>query len=221
MAPHEERRFDVVCFDLDGTVVPSTTVTVHLARWLDHESIAVDLERRYDCGELTNVEVAEAVARYYAGRSLDEVWHELRSVEVIEGLDELLDAVRGQGMTPLIATVAAKFAAEFFADRYGFAAASGCEMRIDERGRLTGEIAQHFEAEAKVDFVREWCAREGIGLDRCIAVGDGGSDLPLFDAVGFSIALNATPSARAAADVSVDTSDARDLIAVIAEASRP
>ena len=49
-------------------------------------------------------------------------------------------------------------------------------------------------------------------LDRCAAVGDSLSDLPLFAEVGLAVAFNATERARAIADVDVT---GRDLRAVL------
>jgi len=41
-------------------------------------------------------------------------------------------------------------------------------------------------------------------MDQVVAIGDGRSDLPLFRAVGFSVALNASSEARAAASITVE-----------------
>ena len=38
-----------------------------------------------------------------------------------------------------------------------------------------------------------------------MAIGDSRSDVPLFEAVGFSVALNATPDAQAVASAIVDS----------------
>lgn len=43
-------------------------------------------------------------------------------------------------------------------------------------------------------------------MDQVVAIGDSRSDLPLFEAVGFSVALNGTRDARAAASTAVDSS---------------
>ena len=53
-------------------------------------------------------------------------------------------------------------------------------------------------------FVAEHCRRLGIGMEQVVAIGDSRSDLPLFAATGFSVALNASSEARSAACVAVD-----------------
>jgi phosphoserine phosphatase len=46
-------------------------------------------------------------------------------------------------------------------------------------------------------------------------VGDSRSDIPLFGAVGFSVALNATVTATAAASVAIQTNDLNDVLKLV------
>jgi phosphoserine phosphatase len=73
----------------------------------------------------------------------------------------------------------------------------------------------HFDERNKVEFVAAYCKANDIDLAECIAVGDSRSDILLFEAVGFSIALNATPQAREAASVALDTEDLIDVLDLI------
>lgn len=202
-------------FDLDGTLIPKTTVCVHLAEWMGHLDVVHDLERRYAAHEISNTEVAAFDAPHYAGLSLHDVGRRLDSIPSIAGIADTVEALRGRGMEVLLATVTWRFAAEHFARRYGFDAVCGCEMDVDGDGRLAGAVARHIEAEDKLAFVAEYAAARGISLDECVAIGDSRSDLPLFGAVGLAIALNATPAAAAAAHVAIETDDLRDVLAAI------
>jgi phosphoserine phosphatase len=118
-----------------------------------------------------------------------------------------------------IATVTASWAAEWAARRFGFAAWSGTEMAVED-GRLSGVVAKHFDAGDKAAWVAAVCERRGIALEQAVAVGDSRSDLPTFDLVGKSIALNADQAAREAADVTIDTDDLRDLLPLLQERGR-
>ncbi len=207
----------VACFDLDGTLVPRTTVCVHLAELVGHRDMVIELERRYTAGEISNQEVAELEAVRYKGMSVDEIRAQMSSVPVIDGIPETLEWLRSKGIAPLLATVTWRFAADFFQDRYGFEAVTGCEMAVAD-GVLAGRVARHIEAADKALFVEEWCRDHGIGLEGCVAIGDSRSDIPLFGRVGLAIALNPTPDAAAAAHVSLETVDLRDLIPVIGAA---
>ncbi|HWL65434.1 MAG TPA: HAD family phosphatase [Actinomycetota bacterium] len=205
----------VVCFDVDGTLVPSTTVVLHLAEWLGFTEEFEELERRYTEGEVSNGFVAERAAGYFAGISKTDAWDRLGSLPLIDGLEETLAWLRERSIHTLIGTVTWDFAAEFLSDRYGFDAFCGCRMDTDEKGNLTGSIAQHIEAEEKAAFVREFCEEHGFDLSQAAAVGDSRSDLPLFKEVGLAIALNGSPEADAAADVSIRTNDLRAVIPLL------
>ena len=136
---------------------------------------------------------------------------------VIHGIPETVHWLRERDLVPVIVTITWRFAAEFLADRYGFAAASGCEMHESDDGLFLGSISSHFDAEDKITFVRDLAATHGVGLGDVLAIGDSTSDIPLFREAGFSIALNATANARREADVELDTRDLRDVIPAIEE----
>ncbi len=107
------------------------------------------------------------------------------------------------------------FAAQEFGRRYGFAAVSGTEIELDRDGIPTGAVKRHFDEWDKLEFVRSECNANDVDLSECIAIGDSRSDIPLFEAVGFSVALNATPQARESASVALDTEDLTDVLDVI------
>jgi phosphoserine phosphatase len=82
-------------------------------------------------------------------------------------------------------------------------------------GVLSGVVERHFDADDKAAWVERICADRGVPLSHAVAVGDSRSDLPTFARAGYSIALNADAAARAAATVSVDADDLRDLLPLL------
>ena len=171
-------------------------------------------ERRYAAGEISNTDVADLTAERYAGRGLDWVRAALAEVPCIRGIEETVSALAARGIPSLLCTVTWRFAAEVLRERYGLVATCGTELS-QEQGVLRGQVSRYFDEHDKRRFVEDWCSARGLRLERCIAVGDSRSDIPLFEAVGFSIALNATAAARAAATVALDTEDLRDVLGVI------
>lgn len=204
----------IVAFDLDGTLAPNTTVCLHLGPWVGNTEIE-EFERLYALGKMTNTEGAERDAVFYRGRRRQDVWGQLDQLKLIDGLEETLTWLKENSLVPVVATITMSLAADFLCDRYGFAAGSGCELAETSDGVLLGKVARHFSADDKPTFVERVAEEHGLGLKDVIAVGDSTSDLPLFRAAGFSIALNASPNARAIADIEVDTDDLRDLITPI------
>jgi phosphoserine phosphatase len=82
-------------------------------------------------------------------------------------------------------------------------------------GVLSGTVTRYFDEHDKVRFVEEWCARNGYTMSQVAAVGDSRSDVPLFERVGMSIALNATSNARAVATHVLDTDNLCDVLALL------
>jgi alcohol-forming fatty acyl-CoA reductase len=72
------------------------------------------------------------------------------------------------------------------------------EMSVRPDGTYSGEmISVPPTGEARAQILADYCAAEGLRLDECVAYADSSSDLPLFEAVGFPVAVN--PETRLAA----------------------
>lgn len=173
-----------------------------------------ELERRYAAGEISNAIVAEEQARSYCGIRLTDIVAKLSTIPCIDGIDPVLLNLRERGIESILGTVTWSFAAEEFRRRHGFAAVSGTEAELSN-GVPTGAVKRHFDEWDKLAFVRSHCEAKGIEISECIAVGDSRSDVPLFQAAGFSVALNATAQAREAASVALDTEDLTEVLDVI------
>lgn len=205
MAPVIDCPWRLVVCDLDGTLVTGTTALDHLGAWLGHEAIIESLEDKFARGEVTDREVATCYAPLYRGVARTNAVDAMSRIPSIEDIALGVTILRQRSVEAIIATVSWSFAAQALADLWGFTRACGADLELDPTsGLFTGRVARHFEPEDKVAYVAEHCRRAGIGMDRVVAIGDGRSDLPLFKAVGFSVALNASSEARAAAQAAVE-----------------
>ncbi|HEV3094938.1 MAG TPA: HAD family phosphatase [Solirubrobacteraceae bacterium] len=211
--------YPVVVFDLDGTLLRGTTVSLLLAQWLGQAEEMAELERAFHAHEISNSVVADRSARWLAGQSTADAWAVLATSTWIDGMAETLRALSAAGASLLLGTVTLRFVAEMLRERYGFAAASGTEMQVTD-GVLSGTVTRYFDEFDKARFVEEWCTSNGYLMSQVAAVGDSRSDVPLFERVGISIALNATPDARAAATHALDTDDLRDALPLLRYVSR-
>jgi phosphoserine phosphatase len=206
--------YQVVVFDLDGTLLRGTTVSLMLAQWLGRGEEIAELERAYHAHEISNSVVADTSAAWFAGCRTADVWKILADGPWINGMAETLQTLGDAGINLLLGTITWSFAAEMLRERHGFAAISGTEMAAND-GVLSGVVSLYFNEHDKLRFVQEWCAEHGYSMSQVAAVGDSRSDVPLFREVGLSIALNATPDARNAAMHALDTDDLRDLLTLL------
>ncbi len=207
-------RYPVVVFDLDGTLVRNTAVLPVLADSMGHGSAIAELERRFRAGEISNRVIADTAAVWFTGMDPEELWQHLEQAPWIAGIEATLETLVECGCDVLLCTITWRFVAELIKRRYGFHAASGTEMDFDGE-LLSGRVSKYFEAEDKVRFVEAWCGQRGFTLNQVAAIGDSRLDVPLFSRVGYSIALNATPDARAAADCCLDTEDLTDVLELL------
>jgi len=212
--------YPVVVFDLDGTLLRGTSVSLLSAEWLGRGEVIESLERRFRAGEISNSEVADTSAGWFAGVSPEEVWVALESAPWIDGIEETVSALLAADCRVLLGTVTWRFVAEMVQRRYGFHAVSGTEMEIDD-GLLSGRVTRYFDEFDKLRFVEEWCRDHGYSLEQAAAVGDSRSDVPLFERAGCAIALNATADAKAAADIAIDTDFLPDVLDHLLGRRRP
>lgn len=208
-------RFKVVCVDLDGTLVPRTSISLFLAAHLGQTALLQDLERKFALHQISNREIAELSATAYRGRSLHEIGGMLQSIPVVRGIKEFVSILKQNDARVLLCTISWSFAARIFQQRYGFDSCCGTEMG-ECNARLTGLVGRHFNEFDKLEFARSYCKSTGVPMEQCAAIGDSRSDIPLFQHVGLAIAFNGSPAARAAAHVSVDSEDIRDVLAYLA-----
>ena len=200
------RPWRLVVVDLDGTLITGTTAASHLDDWIGHGPAVKELERRFLNGEITNAEVAAQYGPLYRGIALADARAAVESVPCLDDIVLGTSLLHGRRIEAVIATASWSFAAQALADLWGFDAVRGVELEVDPAtSTFTGRISRDCEPEDKIAFVVDRCERLGVGLDEVVAIGDGRSDLPLFSAVGFSVALNASPEVQAAASMSVDS----------------
>jgi len=200
-----------VFFDVDGTLVPGTSSSQHLARWLGHFAELSAAEAAYDAGTLSNEDASVLDARAWRGRTPAEVEDELAALPLIDGIADTVAWCRTRGVTAYLATLAWEPVGRYLAGRFGFAGCCGPTLATED-GYYTGAVERHFDEYDKRDFAAAVAAAAGVPLSACAAVGDSRSDLPLFAEVGLPIAVNATPAAEAAATHAVRGTDLRAIL---------
>ena len=216
--PHRAKphRFKIVCFDLDGTLLPDNSVSLWLAERMGHAQEMKQLEDRFRSGEISNVDIADASAGWFRGSRTRDIWAFLAQARWIRGIQPTLDTLKARGLSVVLGTITWRIAGDFLRDRHGFDEVSGTEMEVRDEV-LTGHITRYFDEYDKRRFVEEACSARGFSLEECVAVGDSRSDIPLFRVVGRAIAFNGTEAARAAAHVSVDGPDITAVLDEIAD----
>ena len=87
-------RYKAVCFDLDGTLLPESSVSLWLAEQMGHGAMLTELETRFRAGEISNSVIADASAGWLAGSRVRDIWGMLAAARWIDGIQETVDALK-------------------------------------------------------------------------------------------------------------------------------
>lgn len=202
-------------FDLDGTLVTGTTILRHVGRQLNRLDEVSQLIDGYENYALSNQDVSTAAARMFTGLTHSQLLALMADIPRLTDIREAVRTLKSLGVRVVVATVSFDFAAAWFTRTYQFDNNSGITLEFDTNGRATGRVRQHVSEEDKAAFLIREARRHDFGTHQVFHVGDSRSDVPAFRAVGFSVALNATPRAKAAASAQVDTQSLMRALSVI------
>lgn len=200
-----------VFFDVDGTLVPQTSSSQHLAGYLGHLDVLRQAEDDYAEGRMDNRAVSVLDADGWRGHSQEAVRSFLSDLPLVAGIPDVLSWCREHDLAPFLATLAWEPVGLYLCDTFGFDGACGPTL-VQQDDRYTGLVAGHFDEFDKRDFAQRVADGLGLTLDRCAAVGDSRSDLPLFADVRFSVAFNATAAVQSVAAASAEGEDIRAII---------
>ena len=142
------------------------------------------------------------------------VLHQVRErITVTDGVPELVAAVHAAGGA--IGAVSGGFrqVLDPLAIEIGLDRRHANDLEIVD-GRLSGRVlGAILDAEGKRERLLAWAAE--LGADRTIAIGDGANDLRMMAAASLSIAFDAKPAVRAAADIALPGRSLRPVLAVL------
>lgn len=194
-------------FDMDGTLLQGTTASLEIARRLGCLPQLHQLEAAFAAGTLDTRGFAAAICH---------LWHELTpeiaaeaftQAQWISGLEEVFADIRRRGESSAVITMSP----DFFASRLTAlgadeVVASGFPSLPFRVLPDPGKILTPADKIKAVDRIR---TAQGLDRDACVAYGDSGSDIPLFQELSHTVAVNATDSLRVFARYHYDGNDLR------------
>jgi phosphoserine phosphatase len=218
----DKGRPKLVCFDLDGTVMlrPNSLQYLLLLNNAPPETL-LEIDRREMSGETDWISADYERAAFIAGLPVAAVeQHFDAHLETIGNLENVLRTFHEQGIVTILITAGPIEVAHALARRFPFDHCFGStfETAGTEHAVYTGRIARHLGSEGKVQCLAELCATRDVTLQDCAAVGDGDSDLALFQAVGTSIGLNCSAETAAFAHHEVHSRDLSAILPLISSA---
>ena len=190
------RPFDLICFDVDGTLVvhPEETIVWEILnrRFTGDDEANQTRFRQYRAGEISYPEwVALDVGDWLrAGATRDEIVAAIGDLRLVGGTHETLAELKRRGYKLAIISGTLDVVIETLLPEHPFDDVFVNHLDFDAAGRLSGWKATPYDVDGKARAVREIAAREGIPIARCAFVGDAFNDVEAAREAGFSVAFN-------------------------------
>ena len=199
--------FSMVSFDVDGTIFRKPALQ-QAARALGIGEKWDSLDELYDRKRITLRERLMSHYRLLAGMKLADILGEVSKVEVIRNVRETVEKLQGHRIPVILLTDLPDFLCGYLVERFGFEGYVASKVSV--KGPIvTGDVEPLPD---KRLGLRKYCSWLSIPLSRCVHVGDGLNDLPVFRIVRYSIALNSPyGKVKASASHRMTTDDLLDV----------
>jgi phosphoserine phosphatase len=189
------KRFDLVAFDIDGTLVTSpgglTVWEVLNERFAGGSRINRERYRAYREGRLTYADWVALDVRGWrdAGATRSDMVDALAPLRLVRGARRTLDALARAGSVLVAISGTLDLLIDTLLPDHPFDEVRANRITFDDHGRIAGWQATDHDMEGKAIALREIAERRGIPLERSAFVGDSSNDVWIAGAAGFTVAV--------------------------------
>jgi len=223
MSPGDpQRRVDLVCFDVDGTLIkhPEDKVIWQVLNraFLGDDSVNTNRFARYRAGEITYAEwVALDVGEWQRlGVTRQQMVDALGDLRLVTGARETLSILQERGYKLAVISGTLDISLDTLFPDHPFADVFCNRVHFGEDGRITGWSATPYDMEGKAHALEMIAKREGLPLERCAFVGDHRNDLAAAQIAGLAIAFDPkSPELEAIADAIIRSADLQDILPLL------
>lgn len=179
------RKFVMASFDLDKTLYRKQALT-SAVRALGIGKKWDSIEEMYEKGRITLGQGLVSQYKLLVGMKVDDILSEVSKLETMRNIRETVEKFLGLGLQVIVTTDNPDFLCQYLVQRYGFNGFVSSKVAVKD-GTVTDNIEPLPD---KRLGIRKYCAWMSVPLSKVFHVGDGLNDVPVFRAVGYSIALN-------------------------------
>jgi phosphoserine phosphatase len=194
-------------FDMDGTLLTGSAC-LELSRHLGQIDAVNEIEDKWSLGQVGHVEFYDLCLPLWQGLTEADIEEVFRITPWIDGVAAVWRDIAERGEHSAVITLSP----QFFADRlldWGVGSTHGA---VVEAG-VVPDPELVLTPDSKPGIAMELLERYGLDEDDCVAYGDSSSDVPLFQMLRNTVAVNGTESVKEVAAVVYDGSDLRDAYA--------
>jgi HAD superfamily phosphoserine phosphatase-like hydrolase len=216
------RRFDLIAFDVDGTLVThgegKTVWEVLNDRFLGSDRVNRERYALYRAGRLSYADWVSLDVEGWraAGATRESMVEALGPLSLMDGTLETLGALREHGSRLVVISGTLDLLLDAVLPGDPFDEVYANRLEFDANGGIRGWTATPYDMEGKETLLRSVAERDSIPLSRCAFVGDSANDLWVARAAGFAVALNPkSAELEAEADAVVRSDDLKAILAFL------
>lgn len=200
-------KLKLVCFDLDDTLIREIHSVMLPCILNGKEKEHSFIQEQEEKGIIDYISADYLRAELLLGLEEREIAESfLEIAKPLKNIKSVVEALHKRNIKCIVITVGPKQVAKVVCDIWGVDDYFGSDYEVIE-GVFTGKIHSYVGAEQKVVCLQGFCKNNDIKPEECIAVGDGLTDIPIFEYCGKSIAINSSTKVKMSAMYAVDTED--------------
>jgi len=200
-------------FDLDGTLKQERDPYVYLHKRLGTWEASQSFFPQGLAGHIPYAEWLRLDASLWIGVERATLERLFAEVPYLPGAPEAVRELQQRGLRIAIVSTGLSLHAAQVADELGADVYVANEVLFDAAGRVSGETRVGVPEGGKGPVVETLQARFGVGSEETLAVGDGTSDVAMFERAALAVAVAPiSEQVRAAADIVLEQPDLRPLI---------
>ena len=209
----ENQRFQLVIFDLDGTLTKERSVWEYIHKQLGKwYGFAEEYQNQFLAGKISYQEFCERDAQVWKGMNVKDLSKIIKSVPFHSGVGELIDYLKNKGLKLAMISSGLSLLSNWVCQKYGFDYSVSNDL-LHENGVLTGKVRIQVHYDKKAKWVEKILKQFGVQPKEVIAIGDSRGDIDMFQMVGFSVAFNSScPDLNQIANLSIQSRNITDII---------
>ena len=192
------RNRRLVVFDMDSTLIEAEVID-ELAKEAGVGEQVAEITEQAMQGK---IDFTESFARRVAlleGLSETVLEDIAKRLKMTEGAERLIGTLKSLGYKTAILSGGFNYFAQGLQRKLGIDYVFANELQI-ENGKVTGRVTGRVvDGQRKAELLDELAAKEQIGREQVIAIGDGANDLPMLSRAGLGVAFRAKPLVKESA----------------------
>lgn len=184
------QNIKLVCFDLDHTLIYEIHSVMYPCILNGKYKEVLEVERNEENGVYDWIEADYHRAVLIEGLHIEALSEHFDCIiKPIKNIRQTIDKLHEKGIACVLITAGPVQVAKVAAERWGIDFYYGSLYEV-ENDLFTGKITEHTGDKGKLAYLIEHLEKNGYKSEDCLAVGDGGTDIPIFEFCGSSLAIN-------------------------------